>query len=186
MSTGFNKVTFMWSSTDTDPTIVNDPNWIIDPVFDDEAWANQIGPSYWSFPGGSSITTPTQDAYNALKLTANRAQITALITAERYRRTSTGGYLVNGKWFNSDDSSRIQQIGLMIMGANIPAGIMWKTMDGTFVLMTQTLAVQIFQAAAASDMNFFAICQSKIATMAALPDPTTYDYLSGWPKIYGE
>ena len=47
MTRAFNKVTFTWSSTDTDPNIVNDSNWIIDPVFDNEDFAQQIGPEHW-------------------------------------------------------------------------------------------------------------------------------------------
>jgi hypothetical protein len=106
MSTGFNKVTFMWSSTDTDPTIIADSNWIIDPVFDNQAWAMQIGPAYWSFPGGNSITTPTIDAYNALILTQQQAQMTTLIMNERDRRISNVGYAVGANWYNSDPISR--------------------------------------------------------------------------------
>ena len=69
--------------------------------------------------------------------------------SERDRRKHDGGYKVGTNWFHSDDTSRIQQIALTIMGANMPANIMWKTMSGSFVLMTPTLAGQIFQAAAA-------------------------------------
>jgi hypothetical protein len=61
---------------------------------------------------------------------------------------SSGGYVVGGHWFQSDSASRIQQLSLVVMGANLPPGIQWKTLAGTFVAMTQTLAVQIFQTAA--------------------------------------
>lgn len=133
-----------------------------------------------------SLPLPDQATLDAAIIKDCNDTMIGLITAERYRRTSTGGYIVAGKWFNSDDSSRIQQLGLVMMGANMPSGIMWKTMDGSFISMTPTLAGQIFQAAAASDMTLFAISQSKISAMLASATPSTYDYLSGWPKIYGE
>ena len=186
MSVGFNKVTFQWSSTEADPTITSDSNWIIDPVFDNQDWANQIGPAYWSFPGGNSITTPTVDAYNALILTQTQNNLWLQIQAERDRRKLNGGYKVGTYWYHSDNTSRIQQIGLVMMGASMPSNILWKTMSGDFVPMTPTLAGQIFQAAATSDMTLFAIAEAKKTAMLASSTPQTYDYMSGWPKCYGE
>lgn len=107
------------------------------------------------------------------------------IKAERDRKVQTGGYQVAGHWFNSDTFSRTQQLGLVIMGANLPAGIQWKTLDNGFVTMTPTLASQIFQAAAASDMALFAAAIVHQTAMMASQTPETYDYSSGWPAVYG-
>lgn len=186
MARAFNKITFQWYSTESDPNIVNDSNWIIDPIFDNESWANQIGPTFWAFPGGSSITTPTTDAYNALIHTRDQNAMWENIKNERDRRKLEGGYAVGANWFHSDTTSRIQQIGLVMLGANIPANLYWKTMSGSFVLMTQTLATQIFQAAAASDVAIFTVAEQKKAAMLASSDPASYNYLSGWPTAYGE
>lgn len=106
------------------------------------------------------------------------------IKAERDRRKA-GGVKVGAHWFHSDDASRIQQIGLVIMGANIPANLQWKTMDGTFVTMTQTLANQIFQAVAAQDQAIFAKAEEHRAAMEASENPAAYDFAAGWPLIYG-
>lgn len=111
------------------------------------------------------------------------------IKAERDRRKSGGVKVKVGttnKWFHSDDASRIQQMGLVMMGANIPADLQWKTMDGTFVGMTQTVAGNVFAAAAASDQAIFAVAEMHKAAMEASADPSTYDFSTGWPKIYGE
>jgi len=186
MTRAFNKATWIWLDTECDPTIVTDSNWIIDPIFDNEAWANQIGPIYWSFPGGNSITTPTVDSYNASQLIIQQNSSWRLIQAERDRRKGTGGYKVGNYWFHSDDTSRIQQIALVMMGAGMPSGIMWKTMTGEFVLMTPTLAGQIFQAAASSDIVIFSVAESKKVAMMSSTTPNTYDYLSGWPLMFGE
>lgn len=109
-------------------------------------------------------------------------QAEANIKQDRDRRKD-GGVLVSGKWFHSDAGSRIQQLGLLLMGANIPA-IQWKTMDGSFVTMTQTLAGQIFQGAAALDMALFTNCETHLAGVRAASDPTTYDHSTGWPASY--
>ncbi len=111
-----------------------------------------------------------------------------LIKTERDRRTQTGGYYVSsvGKWFHSDNLSRIQQIGLLLLGANIPAGLQWKTMDGTFITMTQSLAAQVFQAAATSDSTIFAYSSILYSNLQNAGNPVIFDVYAGWPKIFGE
>lgn len=107
------------------------------------------------------------------------------IKSERDRRKA-GGVKVGDKWFHSDDGSRIQQMGLVMIGASIPANLQWKTMDGTFITMTQTLASQVFQAVAASDQAIFGVAEAHRVAMEASADPAAYDYLTGWPAIFGE
>lgn len=108
------------------------------------------------------------------------------IKAERDRRTDNGGYKVGTKWFHSDQKSRSQQLGLVLLGANIPVGLQWKTMDGSFVTMTQQLAGQIIAAGAASDQAIFATAETHKAAMEASQDHSAYDFSAGWPKVFGE
>lgn len=93
---------------------------------------------------------------------------------------------VGTKWFHSDQKSRSQQLGLVLLGASIPAGLQWKTMDGTFVTMTQTLAQQVLAAAAASDQAIFAAAEAHRQAMESSADPAAYDFSTGWPKVFGE
>lgn len=89
----------------------------------------------------------------------------------------TAGYKVNNDWFHSDTFSRTQQIGLVLLGNNIPAGLKWKTMQGTFVDMTPALAIAIFNAAAVSDTASFSHAE-------LLKNNTSLDINSGWPERY--
>lgn len=114
------------------------------------------------------------------------AEVVANIKAERDRRTQSGGYKVGANWFHSDTFSRTQQMGLVMLGAALPAGIEWKTLDGTKVKMTQALAQQIFAAAAASDIAVFAAAELHIAAVLSSPAPSTYDFSGGWPPVFGE
>jgi len=107
------------------------------------------------------------------------------IQSERDRRKSAG-VNVDTKWFHSDANSRIQQIGLVMPGINIPACLQWKTMDGSFVTMTPSLALQILVTAAASDQAIFAAAESHRAAMEACSDPSAYDISNNWPSIFGE
>ena len=97
---------------------------------------------------------------------------------------AAGGVTVGAHKFHSDTPSRIQQLGLVMMGAGIPGGLQWKTMSGAFVIMTPTLALQIFQATAARDAAIFAAAEVHKAAAFALPTATqidAYDFSAGWP-----
>lgn len=113
--------------------------------------------------------------------TAAVMYVTEQIKAERDQR-KVAGCPVGGHVFHSDDSSRIQQLGLVMMGASLPPGIMWKTADNGFVEMTPTLAGQIFAAQATRDTMLFAVAQQHIAGAAAAANPLEYDYSTGWPE----
>lgn len=116
---------------------------------------------------------------------AKNSQWTA-IKAMRDNKVVSGGYKVGDDWFHSDLLSRSQQTALVIMGANIPSGLQWKTMDSTFVEMTQQLAADIFAAAAASDQALFAHAEALRVQVNSASDPYTVDIYSGWPEIFGD
>lgn len=106
------------------------------------------------------------------------------IKTERDKRTQQGGYKVGAKWYHSDTFSRSQQLGLVIMGNNIPQALLWKTMDGSFVEMTPALAQGIFQSAALSDSNVFAYAETLNQQVQSSDNPETVDIYSGWPECY--
>lgn len=111
------------------------------------------------------------------------------IKAERERRR-VGGVKVGSHWFHSDDSSRIQQLALSMMGAGMPPGIQWRTLTLTpppvFVEMTPTLAGQIFTAVAAWDQAVFAAAEVHRTAMEASAEPEMYDFAGGWPVAIWE
>jgi len=129
---------------------------------------------------------PSKDILDAAALDVARTEMWAKIQGERDKRRISG-VQVGSNWFHSDDPSRIQQIALVMMGANMPPNIMWKTMMGTFVLMTPTLANQIFQGIVARDQAIFAKAeQHRQAMITTTDDPYTYDWTTGWPQSYVE
>lgn len=124
------------------------------------------------------------EAARAVPLEQRQNEAWERIKRERDRRKYLG-VKVGQHWFHSDDSSRIQQIALAMMGASIPAGLMWKVLTLTpppvFVEMTPALAQGIFQATAASDAAIFAAAETHRVAMEAMPDPENYDCTTGWP-----
>lgn len=148
------------------------------------------GTNYDTIITSADFSLPSKSTLDAECLALTKALVWKRIQAERDRRKSTGGYQVGAHWYHSDDTSRIQQLGLVMMGANLPSNIMWKTMGGEFVQMAPTLALQIFAAAAASDTAIFTVAeQLKAQVNSMTTDPEQFNYLTGtpsWPKIYGE
>jgi hypothetical protein len=120
------------------------------------------------------------------ELASLRGTLWEQIKTERDRRTQTGGYQTGGHWYHSDVFSRTQQLGLVLLGANIPANTLWKTMSGDLVTMTQALAAAIFGAAAASDVAHFSHAEALREQINAAADPATVDITAGWQKVYGE
>lgn len=122
---------------------------------------------------GYSYEQPTtkQEAYDIIGL-------------ERALRQREGGYPVLGNWYHSDYDSKLQQIGLVIMGANIPLGLMWKTLNKTLVPMTPILANAIFQTAAQYELQLFEVAEQKRAQLT--DDLTNFDPTTNWPLAYWE
>lgn len=131
---------------------------------------------------GATYTAPAPPP--PAPIAERRAARWEAIKALRDIKTQGGGYTTGGKWFHSDIFSRTQQIGLVLMGAGVRAGLQWKTMDGSFVTMTATLAGQVFAAAAANDMALFTRAEVLHSAVNAATDPASVDISTGWPASY--
>ncbi len=184
MSLCFNKVTWVWQEVADPNTLTPTTDWIVDPVYSDYNACIAVGPAHWIY-SGNTISPDTAVNISNADLIDAKNDMWEKIKNERDRRKA-GGVQVGTDWFHSDDNSRIQQLGLVMFGTNMPSNIMWKTMTGTFVQMTPTLASQIFSAVASSDMTIFAVAEQHRTNMEASSDPTSYNYLTGWPLIFGE
>ncbi len=118
----------------------------------------------------------------AASLIPIRAARNAAIRAERDRR-KFNGVLVSAKWIHTDTYSRTQWMGMVMMGASVPA-IEWTTMDGTSITTSQALAGAVFQATATLDATLFAYAKSLIAAVDASSDPASVDITTGWPATF--
>lgn len=102
---------------------------------------------------------------------------------------SEKGFPASGKWWHNDTISRTRILGLMIMllagGGQIPQGVVWKTMSGELITLTSQIVQMMFSGAATQDVWLFAIAEQHRMAMEASTDPFQYDYLPGWPPVYG-
>lgn len=142
--------------------------------------ANWTG-GVWTYIAGVWAVLNTSG--HAAQLAKARAAIWESIKATRDRRIQTAGYTTGGKWYHSDTFSRTQQMGLSMMGALVPA-VQWKTMNGSFVTMSQTLAASIFSAASTSDQTLFSYAETLRTAVYAAADPASVNTSTGWPTGY--
>lgn len=117
-------------------------------------------------------------------LEQKRARIWEDIKRYRDNLVDNGGFKVGAHWYHSNLLSRTQYISLVMMGANIPANTVWKTLDNGYVTMTQTLAGQIFAAGAAQDAALFAKAAEQKAAIDASSTPDSYNWKTDWPETY--
>ena len=99
------------------------------------------------------------------------------IKQQRDELTENGGCLHQGKWFHTDTKSKQQQMALAMLGQNLPAGLQWKTMDGSFVEMTPELAASLFAAQVSREQSIFAMAE----TCKAVPFSDV-----AWPERFAE
>ena len=138
--------------------------------------------------GGTVYTVavePLSQAELDGRLASARQAAADRVRALRDRKMQEGGYQRNGKWFHSDLASRIQQLGLNMVGQGIPPNTRWKTMDGSFVTMTPNVAQGIFAAAMQQDLALFERGEQLIAAIDASSDPESIDITTGWPATFG-
>lgn len=98
------------------------------------------------------------------------------IRAERDRRV-VAGVKVGEHWYHSDMQMQIQVLGMVIMGANLPAGSVLKTLDDGPQPATPQLVQQLFGATAQQMAQLHAIADAAIAAgtpLDAIQWPPTY------------
>lgn len=147
--------------------------------------------------GNLIVTNPTAPTAAQIKAKASAARWEA-IKAERDKR-KTGGFKVGVQWCHSDADSRIQHLGLKDKARDLLAAggamadnlttlgqpVRWKTMDGSFAVVTAQLAFHIVAAAGDLDARLFAVAETHRAAMEATSDPAAYDFSAGWPETFG-
>lgn len=125
------------------------------------------------------------DEFETVVRGGRKARFWEAIKAERARRRIEGGIFLASanKWFHSDDDARIQYLTLDATGASLPAGSVWKTMDGPQVTLTRPVLNELILAMATLDQALYATAKAARDTMNA--DPDAWDIRSiVWPPTF--
>ena len=109
-----------------------------------------------------------------------------------------GGVQVGANWYHTDETSRIQQLGLKDEARDMLAAgaqstdqlvidsspVIWNTMSGAFVPMTVQLALDIVAAVKVLDKRAHSVAEGHRIAMEAAADPAAYDFSAGWPASF--
>ncbi|MDK4545776.1 DUF4376 domain-containing protein, partial [Kingella kingae] len=141
-------------------------------------------------PSANHIWQPDTETWqiNAQRQAEQHAQNQATawdnIKQMRYHNTHSGVFVPSvGKWFHTDDASRIQYVALQTM-PQMPSSLQWKTMDNHFVPMNKALLSEILGAMMLHETADFANAEQHRAAMLASDNPLDYDFSGGWQEIY--
>lgn len=130
-------------------------------------------PEYW-------FRTEQDDAPYVVYTRKSDEQIAAMrwekIKQIREDLTLNGGCFVADRWFHTDVYSKQQQMALTMLGANLPAGLQWKTMNGSFIELTPQIVADLFAAQVAREQAIFQTAEAKRL------DDSPVD--AGWPARY--
>ncbi len=142
-----------------------------------------------SFADGSPLPDEAtmQAALDAEKSKMEAGFIEIEVKAKRDEMWFSGGWLVNGKWFGSDEASRPRYQGLAILSAGrSDATILvpnWGTLDGTKVDMTVGLVKQILAKGLLRESEIYQVYEDHLA---AIKSDATHDWSTGWGECYQE
>lgn len=123
------------------------------------------------------------DALSAAALKAGyQAEMWERIKARRHQATRSGVFVPSiGKWFHNDDPARGQYTFLRTL-PKLPEKLVWKTMDNSFVEMTQALLDELSLKMIADEQADFANAERHRAAMLKADHPLDYDYSDGWTQ----
>ena len=115
---------------------------------------------------------------------AQQEEMWTRIKQKRHDNLRGGVYVKSiGKWLHSDDESRAQYTFMRTM-PQLPEKMIWKTMDNTFVPMTQALLDELSLQLLADEQADFANAERHRAAMLKAENPLDYDYSGGWTANY--
>ncbi len=111
-----------------------------------------------------------------------QAEMWERIKARRHQATRSGVFVPSiGKWFHNDDPARQQYTFLRTL-PKLPSPLSWKTMDNSFVEMTQALLDELSLKMIADEQTDFANAERHRAAMLKADHPLDYDYSDGWTQ----
>lgn len=105
---------------------------------------------------------------------------------EKRLQIENGGVQVKGLWFNSDQSSRLQFMGISMGLYAMPKNLKWKTMSGEYITMNKDLAMSICEAIIELDLDAFSNGEKLKTELSTIADTKDFDINRGWPAIYSK
>ena len=133
----------------------------------------------WDKEQNQWIICPELDAY---KLMEDQSVAWENIKQRRYETVTSGVYIPSvDSWFHTDNVSvtTYSTIAGMIALDNYEP-VEWKTMDNTWLLLTETLFKELQNVISIKTSTNYAIAERHKAAMLKVDNPLEYDYSEGW------
>lgn len=188
MSTAYNKVIQLWTSTETPSELLPIEDWVIDPQFIDFERCQLLGPKYWVYEAdGITIRSMTDQEINA--------SLDFVIEARRQKRETIndfrnqkiyGGFEHNNiTWGTSPtDIQNLNAVCTLIAVGAITSDVTWRDANNINHLLTPTDIVTL----AATLGTFVGTCyqvswthKANIDALTTMNEIITYDFSQGWP-----
>lgn len=187
----FNRISAVSQYAQSDSIELSNPAVVEQPYnyrFDNGQWIEDIQPSpYHTLDAQGNWYLNNEYLQNAKDMMWQR------IKSYRDEREDSGVKMVIDTvnyWFHSDTKSLIKYIFLMILSmffaSQFPNALKWKTLSGDKVALNTGIIINLFFTILNYGGVVFEVAEQHKAAMQQSTDPLNYNYLSGWPLIFGE
>lgn len=133
----------------------------------------------WNEEQNQWVICPELDAYKYLE---QQDEMWELIKKRRLQAVTSGVYVESvDKWFHTDEVSvtSYSTIAGMIALDNYEP-VQWKTMDNTWLLLTEPLFKELQTAMSQKTNANYAVAEQHKAAMLLADNPLEYDYSGNW------
>jgi hypothetical protein len=188
MSIAYNKVKRIWTTTEDPQTLVSPNDWIVDPVFDDEQHANELGPNFWTFPGGSDIHVMTDEEIDVDPTFLAQAKLAKRDEINNYRSALLyGGFTDSNEisWNSGPvDIQNLSAIITLITAGVVTSDVTWTDLSNVGRTMSPAAMIQLGAELAVFGQTCYAVSwvhKNAVDALTSVSAVKNYDYSQGWP-----
>jgi hypothetical protein len=189
MAVCFNKRTWVWQETDTPEELLPSIEWIIDPVYSDEALCLEVGPNNWYYDvDGHTIRPMTELEMDTDEDKVLLAQFIKLSELSILRTaTFNGGFTDsnNIRWGSTpSDVANINAVCTLISLGVVTENQTWRDHDNVGHELTLPALIGV-----AAEMAVFGkmcymnswILKTQIESLSLVSEIDQFDITVGWP-----
>lgn len=195
----FHKTNGQWASLADDALPPGDINeWVINPVFVDQARCMMLGPKYWKYNDNEISCMTDEEIDNSPEFVVDaKDEVTNNITSFRENSVLLRGFNYMGHVIDTREKDRTNIIGVctaalsaLLTGGSMPPGFAYRAHDNVEIQMNAQQVVGMGLAMLTFIQTCYGASWYHKAQVEALTTKTavdSYDYKSaGWPPVLSE
>jgi len=188
MSIAFNKRTYAIVDTATVDELLPTEDWILDPVFDDDTRAHEVGPKFWVIDGSNiHVKTEQEIDVDSDYLEQIKGWRTQKVNDLRVAKFA-GGFTDsnNIRWTTSaGDIANINAVCTLIALGVVTTNQTWRDFDNTDHTLTISQLIQLAAEMAVFGKTCYGVGwyhKTNIEALTTVTAVSAYDYTTGWPS----